>query len=218
MKCCGCLGAADVDVLRVDAVTPVSNREEGSAGGSSVGTSPQLRENIQGGKRRRTNKGKHENTPPTGDDLRNYAYEGEGSSPGSLSSCECSAKERWRVTFENIWFTKFISYLYAIELHAECSVMINVLFLTILNVTWYIFYFFFFYKVNWMSIYRWKKLKVRRVCHHSLTVCDGMKLFKWVMKLSRFKVLQFKSPWRGMAVRSSGQSTRGEAFPPGMPS
>lgn len=25
---------------------------------------------------------------PTGDDLRNYAYEGEGSSPGSLSSCK----------------------------------------------------------------------------------------------------------------------------------
>ncbi|XP_045130155.1 putative neural-cadherin 2 isoform X1 [Portunus trituberculatus] len=85
---------ADVDVLRVDAVTPVSHREEASEGGNSVGTSPQLRENAQGGKRRRINKGKHENTPPTGDDLRNYAYEGEGSSPGSLSSCECSAKER----------------------------------------------------------------------------------------------------------------------------
>lgn len=24
-----------------------------------------------------------------GDDLRNYSYEGEGSSPGSLSSCKC---------------------------------------------------------------------------------------------------------------------------------
>lgn len=32
-----------------------------------------------------------EEAAPTGDDLRNYAYEGEGSSPGSLSSCKSAA-------------------------------------------------------------------------------------------------------------------------------
>ena len=32
-----------------------------------------------------------EEVAPTGEDLRNYAYEGEGSSPGSLSSCKRTA-------------------------------------------------------------------------------------------------------------------------------
>ena len=37
----------------------------------------------------RNNEGAYETRLPNSDDLRNYAYEGEGSTPGSLSSC-CS--------------------------------------------------------------------------------------------------------------------------------
>ena len=78
----------------MDAVTPVSHREEAGEGGESRGTSPHLREGTKGGAGKRASKGRAESTPHTGDDLRNYAYEGEGSSPGSLSSCECFTKER----------------------------------------------------------------------------------------------------------------------------
>lgn len=80
----------DVDVLRVDAVTPASSVEVAGEGGGSRGCSPQPREGTRDGPG---------SMPPARDDLRNYAYEGDGSSPGSLSSCECAAKDRLRGTF-----------------------------------------------------------------------------------------------------------------------
>lgn len=77
----------------MDAITPASSGEEAGEGGVSRGCSPQLR----GG--RRGSRGGPGSTPPARDDLRNYAYEGDGSSPGSLSSCECAMKDRLRGSF-----------------------------------------------------------------------------------------------------------------------
>lgn len=91
MRLCSC--GADVDVLRVDAITPASSGEEAGEGGGSRGCSPQQRS------ARRGSRGGPGSTPPARDDLRNYAYEGDGSSPGSLSSCECVAKDRLRGSF-----------------------------------------------------------------------------------------------------------------------
>uniref|UniRef100_A0A0P4W7D6 EGF-like domain-containing protein n=1 Tax=Scylla olivacea TaxID=85551 RepID=A0A0P4W7D6_SCYOL len=77
---------ADVDVLQVDAVTPESAGEELDEDSRRVSPPPSRGSSYQGMSSRRTSKGGPGSTPPAGDDLRNYAYEGEGSSPGSLSS------------------------------------------------------------------------------------------------------------------------------------
>ncbi|XP_069195696.1 putative neural-cadherin 2 [Procambarus clarkii] len=86
---------AGVDVLQVDAASETSSmelqRRSGSllpapdverGGKKSGGTTLENgKQNGVGGKRGTGS------IPPAGDHLRNYAYEGDGSSPGSLSSC-----------------------------------------------------------------------------------------------------------------------------------
>ena len=83
-------------MLQVDVVTPATNGKDLDENGRRVSPSPSLRSSYQGGVSRRASKGGHGNTPPAGDDLRNYAYEGEGSSPGSLSSCKCNVQRNGR--------------------------------------------------------------------------------------------------------------------------
>lgn len=85
---------ADVDVLQVDATSETSSMEEQRRSGTQAAVvlengerrgvttrTEKLRVDFKGG----------EEAVLTGDDLRNYAYEGEGSSPGSLSSCKRAA-------------------------------------------------------------------------------------------------------------------------------
>lgn len=86
---------ADVDVLQVDAASITSSVEDQKQYGSStpkaglphsgraaVGSRKTSLKSMNGPSRGGAA------TPSAGEDLRNYAYEGEGSSPGSLSSCE----------------------------------------------------------------------------------------------------------------------------------
>ncbi|KAG0722459.1 hypothetical protein GWK47_006004 [Chionoecetes opilio] len=84
---------ADVDVLQVDAASETSSMEEQRRGGTQAGLVVENAERR--GVKTRTDSFrkdlKTEAVAPTGDDLRNYAYEGEGSSPGSLSSCKSAA-------------------------------------------------------------------------------------------------------------------------------
>ncbi|KAG7161554.1 putative Cadherin cytoplasmic region-containing protein [Homarus americanus] len=88
---------ADVDVLQVDAASVTSSMEDqkrGNAsytsgqGGHEGGRVEEKGRKRGGGGGGRSGGGGGRNSPPAGDDLRNYAYEGEGSSPGSLSSCK----------------------------------------------------------------------------------------------------------------------------------
>nr|XP_053635865.1 putative neural-cadherin 2 isoform X3 [Cherax quadricarinatus] len=80
---------ADVDVLQVDAASVTSSLEDQRRGGGSVSGVEAKRGGAKnGGKKSGGSRGGNVSNPPAGDDLRNYAYEGEGSSPGSLSSCE----------------------------------------------------------------------------------------------------------------------------------
>ncbi|XP_050723500.1 putative neural-cadherin 2 isoform X2 [Eriocheir sinensis] len=90
---------ADVDVLQVDATSETSSVEEQRRGGTQGAAATAAVVVVDGGARRgvgvtcRGEKARLESkgvgsATPTGDDLRNYAYEGEGSSPGSLSSCK----------------------------------------------------------------------------------------------------------------------------------
>ncbi|XP_042863015.1 uncharacterized protein LOC122247642 [Penaeus japonicus] len=98
---------ADVDVLQVDAASVTSSMEDQKRGGSSAASAILKNGESKGGDARHaaaasaaaaaaaaaagsqngSSRGGTKN-PPAGDDLRNYAYEGEGSSPGSLSSCK----------------------------------------------------------------------------------------------------------------------------------
>ncbi|XP_069179248.1 uncharacterized protein [Procambarus clarkii] len=85
---------AGVDVLQVDAASETSSMEDQRRSGSLVpapdverggrksgGTTLEKgKQNGVGGKRGT------DSNPPAGDHLRNYAYEADGSSPGSLSS------------------------------------------------------------------------------------------------------------------------------------
>lgn len=95
----GTSSAADVDVLQVDATSETSSVEEQRRGGTQGAAATAAVVVVDGGARRgvgvtcRGEKTRLEgkgvgSATPTGDDLRNYAYEGEGSSPGSLSSCK----------------------------------------------------------------------------------------------------------------------------------
>ncbi|KAK8399372.1 hypothetical protein O3P69_003470 [Scylla paramamosain] len=95
---------ADVDVLQVDALTPESAGEELDEDSRRVSPPPSRGSSYQGMSSRRTSKGGPGSTPPAGDDLRNYAYEGEGSSPGSLSSCleNCSGSAKFLGGFREV--------------------------------------------------------------------------------------------------------------------
>ena len=84
----------DVDVLQVDAASETSSMEEQRRGATQAAVI--LKNGERRGVATRTEKLRADikigNEPVlTGDDLRNYAYEGEGSSPGSLSSCKRAA-------------------------------------------------------------------------------------------------------------------------------
>ncbi|XP_069195930.1 putative neural-cadherin 2 [Procambarus clarkii] len=99
---------ADVDVLQVDAASVTSSMEEQKRYGTSnpgvifpqrgdqgAETPPKNRNGVSRG---------GAGTPIPGDDLRNYAYEGEGSSPGSLSSCleSCSGSAKFLGGFREV--------------------------------------------------------------------------------------------------------------------
>lgn len=80
------LSFADVDVLQVDATSVTSSLEEPKrCGGLS---SDAGKKELNGDTPKNGICQGSTGTPNATDDLRNYAYEGEGSSPGSLSSCE----------------------------------------------------------------------------------------------------------------------------------
>ncbi|KAG7160255.1 Neural-cadherin-like 14 [Homarus americanus] len=110
---------ADVDVLQIEMSSPAASKDDTTHqfqqegdGASGEPAAPHQRDRRQapaatgGGaadvERRpsRTCLG----NPPAGDDLRNYAYEGEGSSPGSLSSCleSCSGSAKFLVGFREV--------------------------------------------------------------------------------------------------------------------
>ena len=79
------LPAPDVDVLQVDAASVTSSVEERhhqQDNGQRGSLSNPAEEEGEG------TTAKQETERSGCDDLRNYAYEGGGSSPGSLSSCE----------------------------------------------------------------------------------------------------------------------------------
>ncbi|XP_042240877.1 putative neural-cadherin 2 [Homarus americanus] len=114
---------ADVDVLQVDAASVTSSLEEQQRRGGAFHTTPLTHHqapcssNVGDAQRSSTttgdtqkrgsqngcSRGAPEN-PPAGDDLRNYAYEGEGSSPGSLSSCleSCSGSAKFLGGFREV--------------------------------------------------------------------------------------------------------------------
>ncbi|XP_071516704.1 putative neural-cadherin 2 [Panulirus ornatus] len=108
---------ADVDVLQIDAASETSSMEEQKRCGAPAPPTEGLELDHGGGKgeggggggRQKTGKenrgsrGGSGNTP-AGDDLRNYAYEGEGSSPGSLSSCleSCSGSAKFLDGFREV--------------------------------------------------------------------------------------------------------------------
>lgn len=77
---------ADVDVLQVDATSVTSSLEESKRCG--VLSSDAGKKELNGDTPKNGMCQGSSETPNATDDLRNYAYEGEGSSPGSLSSCE----------------------------------------------------------------------------------------------------------------------------------
>ncbi|XP_071516873.1 putative neural-cadherin 2 isoform X2 [Panulirus ornatus] len=99
---------ADVDVLQVEVASLTSS--PGRVQGMPLphhqqqkgeGQDSETRELSE--RKRRTSRG-HVDNPPAGDDLRNYAYEGEGSSPGSLSSCleSCSGSAKFLGGFRDV--------------------------------------------------------------------------------------------------------------------
>lgn len=97
-----CASSADVDVLQVDAASITSSTEDHKRGcglgstfankhsGNSKGVEVR---NGGGNSHKGTCRGGTAGNTPAGDDLRNYAYEGEGSSPGSLSSCKSNRSQ-----------------------------------------------------------------------------------------------------------------------------
>lgn len=96
---------ADVDVLQVDAASVTSSLEDQRRGGGSVSGVEAKRGGAKnGGKKSGGSRGGNVSNPPAGDDLRNYAYEGEGSSPGSLSSCleSCSGSAKFLGGFREV--------------------------------------------------------------------------------------------------------------------
>ncbi|KAK8750488.1 hypothetical protein OTU49_014861, partial [Cherax quadricarinatus] len=102
---------ADVDVLQVEVATLCNSAETHQQQKCSTPStaSQHQREGHQNlrpkdsGTERRSSSG-CANNPPAGDDLRNYAYEGDGSSPGSLSSCleSCSGSAKFLGGFREV--------------------------------------------------------------------------------------------------------------------
>ncbi|KAK3862264.1 hypothetical protein Pcinc_031852 [Petrolisthes cinctipes] len=91
---------ADVDVLQVDGSSLPCSLEERGDGCVVITTSPARRKRngqSMNGKKRRS-------SVVSQDDLRNYRYEGEGSSPGSLSSCleSCSGSGKFLGGFREV--------------------------------------------------------------------------------------------------------------------
>lgn len=83
----------DVDVLQVDGSSLPCSLEERGDGCVVITTSPARRKRngqSMNGKKRRP-------SVVSQDDLRNYRYEGEGSSPGSLSSCKSNSGAKDKV-------------------------------------------------------------------------------------------------------------------------
>ncbi|XP_042237551.1 putative neural-cadherin 2 isoform X1 [Homarus americanus] len=86
---------AAVDVLQVDNASVTSSMEDQKRCNASP-AAPHIKHKgdkdggtLEAEKKNGVSKGQV-CSPPAGDDLRNYAYEGDGSSPGSLSSCKSS--------------------------------------------------------------------------------------------------------------------------------
>lgn len=82
--------STDVDVLQVDAASVTSSVEDQKRGAPGAAPPERAGGPGKGGETRNGGNrgGAAGGNPPSSDDLRNYAYEGEGSSPGSLSSCK----------------------------------------------------------------------------------------------------------------------------------
>ncbi|KAG7163365.1 neural-cadherin 2-like 1, partial [Homarus americanus] len=103
---------ADVDVLQVDAASVTSSMEDQRRYCSSLTMAGVPLHQGGGDKGREMTPSRNKNgasrggtrTPSPGDDLRNYAYEGEGSSPGSLSSCleSCSGSAKFLGGFREV--------------------------------------------------------------------------------------------------------------------
>ncbi|KAK7071119.1 hypothetical protein SK128_019333 [Halocaridina rubra] len=108
------LNIADVDVLQIESALVSSFVDGGKQ--SDIGNIVTVADSIYktGGNVSiaEAQKGKSQNgttkggncAPSTGDDLRNYAYEGEGSSPGSFSSCleSCSGSAKFLDGFREV--------------------------------------------------------------------------------------------------------------------
>ncbi|KAG7163399.1 Neural-cadherin-like 5, partial [Homarus americanus] len=96
---------ANVDVLQVDAASETSSME-GQRLCSTLAVSPEGDKDVGTFEARKQNGASKRGVgnPPTGDDLRNYAYEGDGSSPGSLSSCleSCSGSANFLGGFREV--------------------------------------------------------------------------------------------------------------------
>ncbi|XP_045129226.1 putative neural-cadherin 2 isoform X2 [Portunus trituberculatus] len=93
---------ADVDVLQVDATSISSCLEEPEQ--RSLHNSDVGKKELNGDTPKSGVCGSSSGTPNARDDLRNYAYEGEGSSPGSLSSCleSCSGSAKFLGGFREV--------------------------------------------------------------------------------------------------------------------
>ncbi|KAK3891745.1 hypothetical protein Pcinc_004389, partial [Petrolisthes cinctipes] len=89
---------ADVDVLQVE------HSGETTPGTVKGGDSGEKKTSGKKGKSGGEKKEERGKTQPSHDDLRNYAYEGEGSSPGSLSSCleSCSGSAKFLGGFREV--------------------------------------------------------------------------------------------------------------------
>ncbi|KAK8730317.1 hypothetical protein OTU49_008216, partial [Cherax quadricarinatus] len=100
---------ADVDVLQVDASSVTSSMEDQKR---TITSTPVAGLSLLGDKGKETlerskngsSRGGGTTMPSASDDLRNYAYEGEGSSPGSLSSCleSCSGSGKFLDGFREV--------------------------------------------------------------------------------------------------------------------
>ncbi|KAK3879098.1 hypothetical protein Pcinc_016307 [Petrolisthes cinctipes] len=92
---------ANVDVLQVETVG-VGGIVEGQ---ERTTTTSSIKQQQRGsGQKQQEKEGADNATTGCGDDLRNYCYEGEGSSPGSLSSCleSCSGSSKFLGGFREV--------------------------------------------------------------------------------------------------------------------
>ncbi|XP_071548441.1 LOW QUALITY PROTEIN: putative neural-cadherin 2 [Panulirus ornatus] len=103
---------ADVDVLQIDAASVTSSVEDqkrgcggpAGAGAASAGAAGPPERGGGGGGGGKAGEKRNGCQPNPGDDLRYYAYEGDGSSPGSLSSCleSCSGSSKFLGGFREV--------------------------------------------------------------------------------------------------------------------